>query len=241
MPKLHALAATNGCRRGWPNASTLHGVSLTSSMFRLSPGLSTLCTDSDARNLGLEQLSTKIADMRDLVTLSSSFSPLASTSGPPRISRGPAANVPAPSSPGIGSPHLSPALSPGAGPLSANSRSFSRVVSAPASSASFSSGLSLPRSGLGRTPSGLGSNVVTFERESVGSHSPASTLLDSPDLQSPVAVGKPMRRQISRSKTGAVAFGSPRQSSISSVEILAASNMLSRCARPGCIAVVPIS
>ncbi|KAK1921774.1 hypothetical protein DB88DRAFT_499170 [Papiliotrema laurentii] len=91
------------------------------------------CVDSakgelHIKELGLTTLSTEIAGLQNLVTLPPSFSPRAPPRATPRI----ASAVP-PTSPLLDLPPMSPGL------LAASSRSFSRISSAPASSAFFNS------------------------------------------------------------------------------------------------------
>ncbi len=155
----------------------------------------------------MTSLSTKIADLRDLVTLPSSFSPLAS--GPSR------------------KPPLSPRsplpdhqqLSPGSGHLSTNARCFGRTASAPASSAFFTT-FQAQSQGSNRVSSGLGTNngllasptlTETSEEDATAPDDvplEGRTLLASPSLPVP-SVTKPMAsevrsRSFGRSRTGAV-------------------------------------
>ncbi|WRT64563.1 uncharacterized protein IL334_001495 [Kwoniella shivajii] len=163
---------------------------------------------------GLINLSTKISELRDLVTLPSSSSPK------PRLSHG---------------PHHSPSmnlrypadlsLSPGANHLSANARSFTRSTSAPASSSSFFN--TLHQSAYSRTPSGLGAIVQSpgspttteasedaEDRRAFGTpiaNGNGRALLGSPSLPTPPPTGlaspslsEQRKRSFGRSKTGAV-------------------------------------
>ncbi|WWC59695.1 uncharacterized protein I303_102257 [Kwoniella dejecticola CBS 10117] len=167
--------------------------------------------DLTITGLGLTSLSTKISDLRDLVTL-----PTTSSSPKPRASHGP------PRSP-LNNPRY-PAdlsLSPGTNHLSANARSFTRSTSAPASSSFFSN---LNQNSFVRTPSGLGaivqrpSSPTATETSEDAEHSGApngcgtrGVLLSSPnvlerhrhELSSP-SPGDNRKRSFGRSKTGAV-------------------------------------
>ncbi|KAK6903496.1 hypothetical protein I203_106999 [Kwoniella mangroviensis CBS 8507] len=171
--------------------------------------------DLTITGLGLTSLSTKIAELRDLVTLPSTSSPK------PRLSHGP------PRSP-LANPRypVDLSLSPGTNHLSANARSFTRSTSAPASSSSFNN-LHHPTS-YSRTPSGLGvivqspASPTTTEASEEQEGDRFSTpdrqlsrraLLASPSLPTPPpsdpALGSPLpgenrKRSFGRSKTGAV-------------------------------------
>ncbi|WWC68163.1 uncharacterized protein I206_102086 [Kwoniella pini CBS 10737] len=169
--------------------------------------------DLTITGLGLTSLSSKISELRDLVTLPNTSSPK------PRLSHGP------PRSP-LNSPRY-PAdlsLSPGTNHLSANARSFTRSSSAPASSSFFSNFNQNPYI---RTPSGLGTIVqnptsptATEVSEEAGhnasfrtpnGNSTRTVLLASPDVSPPLrsGLGSPLpsdhrKRSFGRSKTGAV-------------------------------------
>ncbi|WVW78206.1 hypothetical protein I302_100157 [Kwoniella bestiolae CBS 10118] len=176
------------------------------------------CVDAAKGNLtitglGLTSLSTKIAELRDLVTLPSTSSPK------PRLSHGP------PRSP-LTNPRY-PAdlsLSPGTNHLSANARSFTRSSSAPAASSFFNN---LHQTSYSRTPSGLGvivqspaSPTTTDASEdqedrrvsgTPNGQSSSRALLASPSLPTPSSpgLGSPSpggdrKRTFGRSKTGAV-------------------------------------
>ncbi|KAK8847615.1 hypothetical protein IAR55_005474 [Kwoniella newhampshirensis] len=150
-----------------------------------------------ANGHGLTKLSTKISDLRDLVTLPSTYSPQARLAP----SRPPAPYY----------PNLSPA--PG---LPTNGRSFSRVSSAPAASSFFST--LQPRSN--RAASGLAAlshtpaSPTATETSEDGENSITSSrvLLASPSLPSPSTgtLGDQRQRSFGRSKTGAVSFESSK-------------------------------
>lgn len=183
-----------------------------------------LNSKAHSSGLNLQTLSTRISDLRDLVTLQSTYSPNAPQSSPRFVSAASAY----PSSPlldrSIGSP---PAL------LGANSRSFSRVSSAPATTAPFfSRNPQSTRPSNGRLPSGLGVRLVEpirDEDESTSSESPLTPRvggLTSPPMSPPTPSPR-SPRAFSRSKTGAV-FGNGQsgRSSNTSMEIMAGKNEL---------------
>ncbi|WWC86683.1 uncharacterized protein L201_001560 [Kwoniella dendrophila CBS 6074] len=171
------------------------------------------CVDDAQGNLsitglGLTSLSTKISDLRDLVTLPNTSSPK------PRLSHGPQSPLRNPRYP----TNLS--LSPGTNPFSANGRSFTRSSSAPATSSMFNNF----NHSYNRTPSGLGAIVqspnsptTTEASEDANEQSPFVTpigrraLLASPSLPTPPysglgspSPGESRKRSFGRSKTGAV-------------------------------------
>jgi hypothetical protein len=158
----------------------------------------------DISNLGLKSLSTKIADLRDLVTLPSPYSPFTSTS-----------TLRAPPSPHSPVPEHS-RLSSASGHLLASARSFTRTSSAPASSAYFNTFHSLPGA-INRAPSDLradpappGSPTLTETSEDGADDRPANPrgLLASPSLPVPrnaiSGASQTRLRSFGRSKTGAV-------------------------------------
>ena len=151
----------------------------------------------------MTSLSTKIADLRDLVTLTSSYSPFA-----PTVPQRAAASPPLPD-------HVY--LSPGSSHLSANARSFTRTASAPASSSFFQS----PhfRKGSNNRPSGtfrrgglLSSPTLTETSEDGEDHRPPESgrLLASLSLPEPTPTARltsdGTTRTFGRSKTGALAL-----------------------------------
>jgi hypothetical protein len=181
----------------------------------------------------LTTLSTRIAELNDVVSINPSLSPL------------PSSSIGSLRSPlGRQSPSYIPpsneTLSPGAGPYSANSRSFIRHVSAPVSARAFNE-MRQGRETMDRQPSGLraGSTLLdsptlteTSEDGSEASPAPpvASALLASPSLDAPprgFAFGGG-RSALERSKTGApmrvVSAGAPAKE----VSINAAQNLLTR-------------
>ena len=134
----------------------------------------------NVRGINLRSLSTKIEDLGNLVTLPPTWSPNVSTNHSP-FSR-------SPSQMSTNSPALDdlPHFEPGVGPLAANSRSFSRTVSAPVSQ-------------LGRTslaPSVFPRIEEASENRGLGLMPPESSTTSS--------------RKFGRSKTGAAPFASPR-------------------------------
>ena len=181
---------------------------------------------------GLKMLSTKIIDLRDLVTLPTSFLPLAST-----LSR---------KAPTIENPPLldHPQLSPGSGHWSANARSFSRTTSAPASVADFTMNQSQRSSDRGRAVSGPSSRqrrrhsptlTETSEDEIEESNVDTRALASSPSLPAPPHAEPRLMdlrtRAFGRSKTGAarlnsnVVSGKGRLAAMD-ISIYAASNYL---------------
>lgn len=154
---------------------------------------------------GLKTLSTKIADLRDLVTLASSYSPTesASTITTP-LARNQLSNY----------PHLSP----GIGHPSANTRSFLRTASAPASSAHLHD-IALPRISQ-RASSGLNAGGILLASSTLTEMSEdlleiarvdARALLASPPLPvkpvtPPAALGD-RNRSFGRSKSGRISLG----------------------------------
>ncbi|ORY21739.1 hypothetical protein BCR39DRAFT_552915 [Naematelia encephala] len=164
------------------------------------------CVDNAQNSLylagkGLTVLSTKIADLRDLVTLPSSFSPRATATQRPAAS---------PTASPVASPF---APSPGTGGFAGNARSFSRTVSAPASAANFRNGVLAPNPTSVRILSGLRGEGPLL-------HSPALTETSEPETSSPHLLASPSfpapghlsplgQRNSSwgRSKTGALHFG----------------------------------
>ncbi|WVR04801.1 hypothetical protein IAU60_001813 [Kwoniella sp. DSM 27419] len=179
--------------------------------------------------LGLTSLSTKIADLRDLVTLPKPSSPK------PRVSLGP------PRSPHANSRYPDLSLSPGSNHLSANARSFTRSSSAPASSAFFSN---MQQPGYSRIPSGLGAIVQSpgspttteasedaDEARSQFTSPRRNPLMASPSLPSPstppasvsVSPDEGKKRSFGRSKTGAFSL---TQRKAMDIEIFAAQNHL---------------
>ncbi|OCF44840.1 hypothetical protein I317_01329 [Kwoniella heveanensis CBS 569] len=195
--------------------------------------------DLTITGLGLTTLSTKISELRDLVTLPSGSSPK------PRFSTGPLGAGP-PRSPlanaGARYPGLS--VSPGPSLPAANSRQFARSTSAPAYSGFFSSVHQQPRSN--RTPSALGTlmqspgSPTTTEaseededaRNGSMNMSPVArrALLASPSMPNPPSpsslspgAGEARKRSFGRSKTGAVALS---QGKAMDIEIYAGQNQL---------------
>ena len=198
------------------------------------PTIFEFCSDVTSKK-GLKVLSTKIIDLRDLVTLPTSFSPLASTFS----RRGPTSE----SSPLLHNPQPSP----GSGHLSANARAFSRTTSAPASVAVFTTTHSQRQqrsSDRGRAVSGPSHRefrlhsptpTETSEDEMEESNADAREVTSSPSLPAPSNTETHMQglrtRAFGRSKTGAVSFnpnmasGKGRLAAMD-ISIYAASNYL---------------
>jgi hypothetical protein len=171
-------------------------------------------------------LSTRISDLRDLVTLPPSFSPRASVSSPRFVSAASAY----PSSPLLDQPRP-PAGSPSS-LFGANSRSFARVSSAPAASAPFFKSLQAPRPSSSRNPSGLGVRLVEpvpdeEEPNESGPSTPPVGPMTSPPMSPSPGLGR-SPRTFARSKTGAAALGNGQNGRISntSLEIMAGRNLL---------------
>ena len=181
----------------------------------------------------LTSLSTKIAELRDLVTLPSSFSPSASTSSQarprPTLSPQPPINFDADSA------HLSPGNT---GHYSGNGRPFVRIASAPAAAAAFqafnAAGPSVrgPRyPGLAAAPHLQASPTLTETSED-GQDTLRATNAQRPAagaLQASPSLAAPRSRSFARSKTGAAnlspAAPGPR---IRDLHIYANSNLLTR-------------
>ncbi|WVF69583.1 hypothetical protein IAT40_004361 [Kwoniella sp. CBS 6097] len=199
--------------------------------------------DLTITGLGLTTLSTKISELRDLVTLPSGSSPK------PRFSTGPLGAGP-PRYPLASSRY--PGLSASPGPAfpssstSANSRQFARSTSAPAYSGFFSSIHQHQQPRTNRTPSALGTlmqspaSPTTTEASEEGEDSrhdmsmnmsPVArrTLLASPSMPNPPSPsslspgGEARKRSFGRSKTGAVAL---TQGKAMDIEIYAGQNQL---------------
>lgn len=158
------------------------------------------------RGKGLTTLSTRIAELKDFVTLgTTSTSPLPPS---PYSTRSPLGRQ----SPSFAhSPNET--LSPGAGPYSANSRPFMRHVSAPVSAHAFNE-MRQARSMMDRQPSGLRTGGTLLDSPTLtetseeGSEAapplPPRGLLASPSLDAPrpgQAFGGG-RAALGRSKTG---------------------------------------
>ncbi|KAL7419129.1 hypothetical protein Q5752_005965 [Cryptotrichosporon argae] len=159
-------------------------------------------------NKGLETISTKIADLRNLVTLfvarSPTASPVLAAMAFSRLPPSPLVFVDAPSS-------------PGANIYAGNARSFSRAVSAPVSSAFFADILA-------RAAPRAVSGVIPESPSMVASDPPAT--LAPPAALSTTPFGE--KRAFGRSKTGAAVLRTAPLAKASgrSMEVYAASNML---------------
>ncbi|KAK4685484.1 hypothetical protein P7C73_g4666, partial [Tremellales sp. Uapishka_1] len=164
-------------------------------------------------NKGLTSLSTRISDLRNLVTLPASYSPNPSTSvSSPNQQFRPMHS----SSPALLSPHLNQS------PLSANSRSFSRTISAPASSGFFNNLAPQPSSLSRGGDVGLLASPTLTERTETSE----TNLMPSPSLVLPSST---RNTSFGRSKTGAhVGLGSPGNGgkSVRDISVYAGSNLL---------------
>ena len=174
-------------------------------------------------NLGLTKLSTKISDLRDLVTLPISFSPRVSTTVPKRmVSESP--RFPESSA------HELARGPPPSRSLGFGARQFTRVSSAPATMAHAISA-NAPMIGPARAPSGLGArfSLPAQDGDIQEEGSSADSLQSSPILTPPNT-----RSAFSRSKTGAVKMNSLIDAGIpqTSIEIMAARNSLTKCVFP---------
>ncbi|WVQ98266.1 hypothetical protein IAU59_005389 [Kwoniella sp. CBS 9459] len=192
--------------------------------------------DLTITGLGLTTLSTKISELRDLVTLPSGSSPKF------RFSTGPHGAGP-PRSPLANNRYPGLSASPGPSFPPASSRQFARSTSAPAYSGFFSSVHQQPRNN--RTPSALGTlmqspaSPTTTEGSEDNEHARNNapidmstvtrrTLLGSPSMPNPpspssLSPGDARKRSFGRSKTGAVALS---QGKAMDIEIYAGQNQL---------------
>lgn len=168
-------------------------------------------TDS---NLGLTKLSTRIADLGDLVTFQNTFSPRASMASSTRVVSE------APRFPTLSLSDSMRALPTG---RLAGNRPFARVSSAPAAMAHTGPGTS-----ANRVASGLCTrfSIPPNHNDILEELSQSGSLLSSPTITPP-----PARSGFSRSKTGAVRIAvSPNDGpNHTALEIMAARNCLARC------------
>jgi hypothetical protein len=188
------------------------------------------------RGKGLTSLSTRIAELKDVVTLNTT-----STSPRPSSPYGPPRSPIGRQSPSYAhSPNET--LSPGAGPYSANSRPFMRHVSAPVSAHAFNE-MRQARSTMDRQPSGLRTGRTLLDSPTLtetsedGSEAtppppPPTGLLASPSLDAPLPRSSLTfgggRRELGRSKTGIGMRSVSSSVAEKEVTINAAQNFLTR-------------
>lgn len=179
----------------------------------------------------MDSLSTRIAELNDLVTLAVNASPYTSASKPSASPfRSPAQTPVLPSN---------ETLSPGSGPYAANSRAFVRAVSAPAS-AHILQRMDDPhpvdrQASRLRQPHTLMNSPTLTEMSEDGQEGPTASQIryqggsSSPSALSP-RVNPDPRRGLGRSKTGVVIFSAGNERTEREVTVNAAQNCLTRWA-----------